>query len=135
MIELVIEQCMAQSKDFLPLFDVAKIENYFFADYSSIAAFFKIISENLDEDFNKIASGFSNNDITALKNALHTIKPIFGISGLPHIQKEVDDFYALCKRCNSMDEVRGPYEKLRPMLQAAKELISAQSQIFQQKSQ
>lgn len=126
---------MAQSKDFLPLFDVAKIESYFFADYSSIAAFFKIITENLDEDFNKIASGFSNNDITALQNAIHTIKPFFGIIGLPHVQKEVDNFYALCKQCNSMDGLRGPYEKLKPLLQKAKELISAQSQIFQEKTQ
>lgn len=126
---------MAQSKDFLPPFDVVKIENYFFDDYSSIAVFFKIISENLDEDINKIASGFSNNDIIALKDTLHAIKPIFGIIGLPHIQKKVDEFYALCKQCNSMDDVRPLYEKLRPMLQEAKELISAQSQIFQQKIQ
>jgi hypothetical protein len=116
-------------------FDVVKIENYFFNDYSSIAAFFKIISENLDEDINKIASGFSNNDFIALKNTLHAIKPIFGIIGLPHIQKEVDEFYALCKAGNSMDDLRPPYEKLRPMLQDAKELINAQSHIFQQKTQ
>lgn len=124
---------MVHSNDFLALFDVAKIENYFFADYGSIVSFFKIISENIDEDITKIASGFSNNDIPALRNALHTIKPVFGISGLPHIQKAVDDFHALCYQSNSMDDIRGAYEKLRPMLQEAKELISIQSQIFQEK--
>lgn len=133
MIGLAIEQCMAHSKDFLPAFDVAKVENYFFADYSAIAAFFKITCENIGDDLCKIASAVNNKDMVALTNAIHTIKPIFGISGLPHTQKEVDQFYVHCKQCNSVDELADSYNKLWSLLQESKELITAQSLIFQQK--
>jgi hypothetical protein len=126
---------MAESKDFLPIFDVAKIEKYFFSDYGSIMAFFKITSENLGDDLDKIANAFSNNDALALKNSIHTIKPIFGITGLPSIEQEVDYFYTLCKQGLSIEELQGSYRKLWPLLQEAKEMITLQYHIFQQNTQ
>jgi Hpt domain len=123
---------MAGSNNFLPIFDIAKIESYFFFDYSSITAFFKITSENLGDDLDKIANAFSNNDMMALKHSVHTIKPIFGITGLPAIQQEVDNFYTLCKQGLPIEGLLNPYRKLWPLLQEAKEMITLQYHIFQQ---
>jgi hypothetical protein len=126
---------MPGSKNFLPAFDEAKIENYFYLDYSSITAFFKITSENLGYDLDKVANAFSNNDLTALKNSVHTIKPIFGITGLPAIQQAVDNFYTLCKQGLSIEALQNPYQALWPLLQEAKEMITLQYHIFQQAPQ
>jgi hypothetical protein len=126
---------MPGSKNFLPAFDEAKIENYFYLDYSSITAFFKITSENLGYYLDNIAHSFNNNDLTALKNPVHTIKPIFAIIGLPAIQQAVDIFYPLCKQGLFIEALQNPYRALWPLLQEAKEMITLQYHIFQQTPQ
>lgn len=123
---------MDLSKDFLPIFDVPKIEKYFFNDYTSIVSFFQITSENLHTDLSHVASAYGKKDLSALKNAIHTIKPIFAIIGLPVIQEEVDKFYMHCNKCSTIRGLKKPYHQLWANLQLAKDVITAQHIIFEQ---
>jgi HPt (histidine-containing phosphotransfer) domain-containing protein len=116
----------------LPVFDVAKIEQYFSNDYGAIREVFGLVHEDLPNDLAALHSAFAAKDIVAMRRTLHTIKPIFNFIGLPAVETALNDFHILCKECASAAELEQPFSHLWPQLLAAMEMIAAQHRLFGQ---
>ncbi len=121
---------MNEPLQFLPGFDAAYINNYFFNDPDSIKEIFKITGENLGADIDKLHKAIAGNDLEGLRSILHSIKPVFNFVGMPVIEAEVSAFYTLSKQEESVNALKEDFLIFWPKLQEARMLIARQNELF-----
>jgi hypothetical protein len=122
---------MNQSLPFLPAFNAPRVERYFCNDADSIKEMFKVTSDNLCHDLNKLNRAFQDNDITGIQAVIHTIMPIFNIIGLPAVEKEINSFHNLCIQTDSAESLTPAFSALWPKLESARVLIDKQCSLFE----
>jgi hypothetical protein len=122
---------MNQSLPFLPAFNAPRVERYFCNDAEAIKEMFKVTSDNLCHDLNRLNSAFQENDITGIQTVIHTIMPIFNIIGLPAVEKEINNFHHLCMQADSAKGLTIAFCVLWPKLEGARVLIDKQCSLFE----
>jgi hypothetical protein len=122
---------MNQTVELLPDFDAARIERYFQSDFDIIKEIFKVTSENLGSDLEKLENGYNTKNFDDVKEAIHTVMPIFNILGLPEVEKTINHFNELCCKSSSVDELDNDFENLWHQLTNAFNLIIEQNNLFE----
>jgi hypothetical protein len=122
---------MNQTVELLPDFDAARIERYFQSDLDIIKEIFKVTSDNLGSDLEKLENGYKTKNFNDVKEAIHTVMPIFNILGLPDVEKTINNFNELCGKSTTVDELENDFENLWHQLTNAFNLINKQSSLFE----
>jgi hypothetical protein len=122
---------MNQSLPFLPAFNAHRVERYFCNDAEAIKEMFKVTSDNLCHDLDRLNKAFQDNDITGIQTIIHTIMPIFNIIGLPAVEKEINNFHCLCIQADSAESLTIAFCVLWPKLESARDLINNQCLLFE----
>jgi hypothetical protein len=121
---------MTQTINFLPSFNANHIEEYFSHDFDAIKSIFETANESLEADLDQIQSSFHNNDIESLEAAIHSIKPIFNILGLPYLEQQIISFHNKCLISSSVKSLKISFEQLWPELIKGKMLVYEQNRMF-----
>jgi HPt (histidine-containing phosphotransfer) domain-containing protein len=82
--------------NFSPPIDSRYLIELYAGDYVMIAETFSDVLMEYDEFVRQIYIGFETGDRTALKSAVHKIKPLFGFVGLLTLQSQCQDFENSC---------------------------------------
>jgi hypothetical protein len=122
---------MNQPLPFLPAFNAPRVQRYFCNDFEAIKEMFKVTSDNLGYDLDRLAAAIHDNDIAGVQNAAHTILPIFNIIGLPAVEREVTGFHNLCIKAASTENLKEAFARLWPQLENARKLINEQCLLFE----
>ena len=83
---------------FSPPIDGHYLSDLYAGDYVMIEETFADVLKDYDGFAQVIFSSYTAEDISALKSAVHKIKPLFGFVGLLSIQAQCQDFENACQR-------------------------------------
>src|SRR5205814_2335568 len=81
-------------------------------DFLYMEEIFSITLTQLKPDIIHLNASFEAGDLSALRKAVHKIKPSFGFVGLPDTQELCKQFEDLCASVNSTEQLATPYSKL-----------------------
>jgi HPt (histidine-containing phosphotransfer) domain-containing protein len=70
-----------------------------------------------------IEYSYSSGNLTALRSAVHKIKPVFGFVGLTAVQQQCQQFEQICGTVSSPDKLAGDFETLKNKILESKQLI------------
>ena len=70
-----------------------------------------------------IEYSYSSGNLTALKSAVHKIKPVFGFVGLTSVQEQCQQFEQICGTASSPDHLAGDFETLKNNISHSKQII------------
>lgn len=83
--------------DFSPPIDSRYLIELYAGDYIMIGETFTDVLQEYDEFVRQISAGYAGGDRTALKGAVHKIKPLFGFVGLLTLQADCQEFENTCQ--------------------------------------
>jgi HPt (histidine-containing phosphotransfer) domain-containing protein len=92
-------------------------------DYPYIEEVFDTVLKEYEVLANNINSNYTSRDISALKAAVHKIKPIFGFVGLLAVQQQCQQFENTCHSAASFDSLADEFGLLKNSLIKSKSLI------------
>jgi HPt (histidine-containing phosphotransfer) domain-containing protein len=92
-------------------------------DYAYIEEVFGTVLNEYGQLSDNILSCYAARNISALKAAVHKIKPIFGFVGLTQIQQQCQQFEHVCQESSGMDMIERDYGALKEVLIRSKVLI------------
>lgn len=104
-------------------FDQEWLNSLYEDDYLYIAEVFSASLEALTEDLPVVATAYENADVSALKKAVHKIKPVFGFAGLLQHQEIIARFEAQCTSANVIEGVTMQYIEMIQLAQEGKQII------------
>src|SRR6202163_450253 len=70
-----------------------------------------------------IEYSYSSGNLTALRSAVHKIKPVFGFVGLTAVQQQCQQFEQICSAVSSADNISGDFETLKNKIFQSRQLI------------
>jgi HPt (histidine-containing phosphotransfer) domain-containing protein len=101
--------------------------NYLFSlygdDYNYVQEVFETVLCDYQSLIENIELGYSSGNISALKAAVHKIKPVFGFVGLTAVQEQCQEFEKICGTVSSQDQLAGEFETLKNKIFQSKQLI------------
>ncbi len=92
-------------------------------DYVYVEEVFGTVLKEYELLTNNINSCYTSQNISALKAAVHKIKPIFGFVGLTDVQQQCQQFENICQGTTSFDSLISDYSQLKNNLLKSKLLI------------
>ena len=96
-------------------------------DYVMIEETFVDVLKDYDSFVQKIYSSYETGDLSALKGAVHKIKPLFGFVGLTSIQSQCHLFENACQ-LSTIPDLANEYISLKNTLIQAKNIILAEKE-------
>ena len=101
--------------------------NYLNSLYGDDFVYLQEVFETVLEDYQSLTDNieysYSSGNLTALRSAVHKIKPVFGFVGLTTVQQLCQDFEQICSEASSPDQVAGDFESLKIKISQSKQLI------------
>src|ERR1700754_4633218 len=94
-------------------------------DYVMIEETFTDVLTEYDGFVQKIITCFHEENVAALKSAVHKIKPLFGFVGLTDLQVLCQRFENACQS-SSCSELAGEYAVLQEKVQQARSIIATE---------
>jgi HPt (histidine-containing phosphotransfer) domain-containing protein len=108
---------------FNPEFDVNYLNSLYGDDYNYLQEVFDTVLQDFQSLTDNIEFSFSSGNTTALRSAVHKIKPVFGFVGLTAVQQLCQDFEKVCDSAISPDQLSGDFETLKNKIIQSKQLI------------
>jgi HPt (histidine-containing phosphotransfer) domain-containing protein len=107
---------------FSPPIDGNYLFDLYAGDYVMIEETFADVLKDYDGFAQVIFSSYQAEDISALKSAVHKIKPLFGFVGLLSIQAQCQDFENACQRAE-FSELADSFNVMKISLLEARSII------------
>ncbi len=95
-------------------------------DFLYMEEIFSITITQLKPDILVLNSAFEAGDLSALKKAVHKIKPSFGFVGMPVTQELCKQFEDDCAAATSIDQVASAYSELCNQLKESVTIIESE---------
>ena len=92
-------------------------------DYNYLQEVFNTVLEEYVALTDNIEFSYSSGNLTALKAAVHKIKPVFGFVGLTEVQQLCQHFEKICANASSADQLSGEFETLKNKIHQSKLII------------
>lgn len=121
---------MKQELEFLPSFDKEHLLTYYSNDIEAIKEMFMITNLTLEDDLHKVLNAVNDKDIEALRKAIHAIRPLFYVLGLPELETEIKNFYSLALGSETVDELTREFMLVWQKLLKGQELITEQYKLL-----
>jgi len=122
---------MKQEFEFLPSFDKEHLLTYYSNDIEAIKEMFMITNLTLEDDLHKVLNAVNDKDIEALRRAIHAIRPLFYVLGLPELEAEIKNFYSLTLESDNVDELTKEFMLVWQKLLRGQELINEQYKLLE----
>jgi HPt (histidine-containing phosphotransfer) domain-containing protein len=101
--------------------------NYLFSLYGDDYNYLQEILDTVLHDFQSLTDNieysYSSGNITALKSAVHKIKPVFGFVGLTTVQQQCQQFENICGTVSSPEQLASDFETLKNKISHSKQII------------
>lgn len=111
--------------NFSPPIDSRYLIELYAGDYAMIAETFSDVLMEYHEFVRQILVGYERGDRTALKSAVHKIKPLFGFVGLLTLQAQCQEFENSCLTADA-GALAGSFHRLKDKLLNVRELIETE---------
>jgi HPt (histidine-containing phosphotransfer) domain-containing protein len=108
---------------FNPEFDVNYLHSLYGDDYNYLQEVFDTVLKDYQSLTDNIEYHYSSGNLTALRSAVHKIKPVFGFVGLTVIQQLCQDFEKICSSASTPDQLTSDFESLKNKISQSKQLI------------
>lgn len=104
-------------------FDSDYLFSLYAGEYTYVEEIFATTLTHFDEDVEKAAIAYQNDNLNDLKSAFHKLKPTFGFVGLLGIQDLCRDFEIKCQQALHTPELKQDYKQIVITLAEGKDLI------------
>jgi HPt (histidine-containing phosphotransfer) domain-containing protein len=108
---------------FNPEFDVNYLYSLYGEDYNYLQEVFETVLHDYQSLTDNIEYHYSSGNLTALRSAVHKIKPVFGFVGLTSVQQLCQDFEQICSSSSTPDQLVGDFESLKNRFSQSKQII------------
>ena len=108
---------------FNPEFDVNYLNSLYGDDFNYLQEVFDTVLQDYQSLTDNIEFSYSSGNLTALRSAVHKIKPVFGFVGLTAVQQLCQDFEKVCGSVSTPDQLSGDFETLKNKFSQSKQLI------------
>jgi HPt (histidine-containing phosphotransfer) domain-containing protein len=92
-------------------------------DYIYLQEVFGTVLQDYQSLTDNIEYSYSSGNLTALRSAVHKIKPVFGYVGLTAVQLQCQQFEQICGTVNSPDKLAGDFETLKNKIFQSRQVI------------
>jgi HPt (histidine-containing phosphotransfer) domain-containing protein len=92
-------------------------------DYIYLQEVFGTVLQDYQSLTDNIEYSYSSGNLTALRSAVHKIKPVFGYVGLTAVQLQCQQFEQICGTVNSPEKLAGDFETLKNKIFQSKQVI------------
>jgi HPt (histidine-containing phosphotransfer) domain-containing protein len=92
-------------------------------DYIYLQEVFDTVLKDYQSLTDNIEYSYTSGNLTALRSAVHKIKPVFGFVGLTIVQQQCQQFEQICGTVSSPDKLAGDFESLKNKIFESKLLI------------
>ncbi len=99
------------------------LESLYGDDYIYLQEVFNTVLNDYQSLTDNIEYSYSSGNLTALKAAVHKIKPVFGFVGLTAVQQQCQQFEKICISAGSPNELAGDFETLKNKLSQSKQIL------------
>lgn len=96
---------------------------------------FSITLTQLKPDIIHLNSSFEAGDLSALRKAVHKIKPSFGFVGMPVTQESCKQFEDVCATASTIEQVASAYSALSKLLKESVVIIESEYGKFKEYNQ
>jgi len=104
-------------------------------DFLYMEEIFSITLTQLKPDIVHLNSSFEAGDLSAVKKAVHKIKPSFGFVGMPVTQESCKQFEDACATATSIEQVASKYSELSNLLKESVSIIESEHGKFKEYNQ
>jgi HPt (histidine-containing phosphotransfer) domain-containing protein len=92
-------------------------------DYIYLQEVFDTVLKDYQSLTDNIEYSYTSGNLTALRSAVHKIKPVFGFVGLTAVQQQCQQFEQICGTVSSPEKLAGDFETLKNKIFESKLLI------------
>jgi HPt (histidine-containing phosphotransfer) domain-containing protein len=103
--------------------DTNYLHSLYGEDYVYLQEVFDTVLKDYQSLTDNIEYSYSSGNITALRSAVHKIKPVFGFVGLTAVQQQCQEFEQICGTTGSPDKLASDFETLKNKIFQSKQLI------------
>ena len=103
--------------------DTNYLQSLYGNDYVYLQEIFATVLNDYESLTDNIEYSYSSGNITALKAAVHKIKPVFGFVGMTAVQQECQQFENTCGTVTSPDMLARDFEVLKNRIFQSKQVI------------
>ncbi len=101
--------------------------NYLNSRYGDDFVYLQEVFETVLVDYQSLTDNieysYSSGNLSALRSAVHKIKPVFGFVGLTAVQLQCQQFEQICGAVTSPDHLSGDFETLKNKIFHSRQLI------------
>ena len=108
---------------FNPEIDANYLNSLYGDDFVYLQEVFETVLIDYQSLTDNIDFCYSSGNLSALRSAVHKIKPVFGFVGLTAIQQQCHQFEQICNTVSSPDNLTGDFETLKNKIFQSKQLI------------
>jgi HPt (histidine-containing phosphotransfer) domain-containing protein len=103
--------------------DTNYLQSLYGDDYVYLQEIFATVLNDYESLTDNIEYSYSSGNLTALKAAVHKIKPVFGFVGMTAVQQECQQFENICGTVSSPDMLTRDFELLKNRIFQSKLVI------------
>ena len=103
--------------------DVNYLNSLYGDDFVYLQEVFETVLVDYQSLTDNIEYSYSSGNLSALRSAVHKIKPVFGFVGLTAVQLQCQQFEQICGTVSSPDHLSGDFETLKNKIFHSKQLI------------
>ena len=103
--------------------DINYLNSLYGDDYIYLQEVFGTVLQDYQSLTDNIEYSYSSGNLTALRSAVHKIKPVFGYVGLTAVQLQCQQFEQICGTVSSPDKLAGEFETLKNKIFQSKQVI------------
>lgn len=104
--------------------DATYLHSLYGDDYVYLQEIFATVLNDFGSLADHVDFCYSSGNITALKAAVHKIKPVFGFVGMTSVQQSCQQFEQLCGTVSSPEMLSRDFETLKDKIAQSKQLIT-----------
>jgi HPt (histidine-containing phosphotransfer) domain-containing protein len=101
--------------------------NYLYSLYGDDFIYMQEVLDTVLHDYQSLTDNieysYTSGNLTALRAAVHKIKPVFGFVGLTAVQQLCQQFEQICGTACSPDKLAGEFETLKNKIFQSKQII------------
>ena len=103
--------------------DTNYLNSLYGGDFIYLQEVFETVLVDYQSLTDNIEYSYSSGNLSALRSAVHKIKPVFGFVGLTGVQLQCQQFEQICGTVTSPDHLSGDFETLKNQIFHSRQLI------------
>jgi HPt (histidine-containing phosphotransfer) domain-containing protein len=103
--------------------DFSYLQSLYGDDYVYVQEIFATVLNEYGSLADNLEYSYSSGNLTALKAAVHKIKPVFGFVGMSAVQQECQQFENLCGTVDSPEMLTRDFEALKNRIFQSRQVI------------